>query len=98
LGDSLVFGNFEKRQQTKLNMTTAITPTKLNLLQQNLLQLFGRQTVSEADLKAIQKIVADYFFDQAEEELEKIWIEKELSQSKLDSLAEAHLRTPYSLR
>ncbi|MGA0559954.1 hypothetical protein ACO2Q8_25050 [Larkinella sp. VNQ87] len=73
-------------------------PTKLNPLQQHLLDLFGRQEVTENDTRAIQQLISDYFFQKAEAELERVWSEKELSPDQLDKLADAHLRTPYTPR
>jgi hypothetical protein len=60
-------------------------------LQLELLKLYA-DNIPEKDLKAIQRLIARYFADQATKEADKIWDEKGYTAEKLLS---GHERTPY---
>lgn len=65
--------------------------TPLSNLQLELPKLYA-DGVTEADLKAIQRLIARYFTDKASDEADKIWDEK--GHTVEDIIAE-HDRTPY---
>lgn len=71
-----------------------IGSTKLNSVQLHLLRMFAHQK-NENDLLAIKKLLTDYYAQRVDEESEKLWEEKEMSQETIDSLLNTHLRTPY---
>ena len=72
-------------------MTTA---TKLNSVQLHLLRMFAHQT-NEQDLLAIKKLLAKYYAQKVDEESEKLWEEKGMTQQNIEDLLNTHLRTPY---
>lgn len=70
-------------------------PTKLNKMQLHFLQFLSQRQVSEQELEDIQRMVAQYYFDKAEAELEKIIKEKGITEADVENLKNQHLRTPY---
>jgi len=62
-------------------MTTFNKP--LSNLQIELLQLYS-QGVSDKDLIAIKRLIAQYFADQASDEMNKIWEKKNWSNETMD--------------
>ena len=73
-----------------MSLQIASRPPMSNL-QVELLKLYA-DNISEKDLKAIQRLIARYFADQASDEADKIWEEKGY---KTEELLKEHLRTPY---
>jgi hypothetical protein len=69
-------------------------PTKLNAVQMHLLKMFARP-MNEQDLQAIKALLSNYYAQKVDEESERIWEEKGMSQQSIDELLNAHLRTPY---
>ena len=61
-------------------------------LQLELLKLYADPNITEKDLKAIQRLIARYFADQATAEADKIWDEKNYP---AEQLLTGHDRTPY---
>lgn len=70
-------------------------PTKLNKMQLHFLQFLSQRQVSEQELEDIQRMVAQYYFDKAEAELEKIIKEKGITEADVENLKNQHLRTSY---
>lgn len=68
--------------------------TKLNSMQLFMIKLFARQlsTKQEEEIKAL---LTDYFAKQIDDEVDRIWENKGLSQEDLDRALEEHKRTPY---
>lgn len=66
----------------------------LNETQLFILNLF-RKPMSKKQLTDLKKILVDFFNNQAQDEMDKIWIEKNFSQKKLSEMAARHIRTPY---
>lgn len=66
----------------------------LNETQMFILSLF-RKPLSKKQLKDLKNILVNFFNNQAQDEMDKIWEEKELSQKKLSEMAARHIRTPY---
>lgn len=68
--------------------------TKLNAVQLHLLKMFARP-MSEQDLLEIKALLSNYYAKKVDDESDKLWEEKGLSQQSIDDLLNAHLRTPY---
>jgi hypothetical protein len=68
---------------------------KMNQMQLHLLQFFAQKEVSINEAEDLQRLMAQYYFDKAEKELENILQVKNITQEDLDELAHQHLRTPY---
>lgn len=76
-------------------MTVFNKPTKLNEVQMHFLQFLSQRQVSNQELEDIQRMIAQYYFDKAEIELEKIIQEKGIAETSMEDLKNQHLRTPY---
>ncbi len=70
------------------------TTTKLNSMQLFMLRIFDRP-VNVTQEKEIKKLIADYFAKQIDEEMDKIWETKKMTQNDLDEMLDTHQRTPY---
>ncbi len=71
------------------------TISKMNQMQLHLLQFFAQKEVSIKEAEELQRLISQYYFDKAEEELEKIIKIKNITSKDIDNLANQHLRTPY---
>ncbi|MFI3188191.1 hypothetical protein BCS42_02190 [Crenothrix sp. D3] len=67
---------------------------KLTPLQLELLKLFSYQ-INNQQLTDIKNILADYFANQATQEMDKLWEANEWNDDTMDEWANEHLRTPY---
>lgn len=67
--------------------------SKMNPMQLHLLQFFSQKDVSNQEVEDLQRLIAQYYFDKAEKELEKVMIEKNISETDIENLANIHLRT-----
>jgi hypothetical protein len=65
----------------------------LSNLQLKLLQLFS-QNVSDEELKAIQRLIVQFFAEKATEAADKDWEEKGYDE---DTFKKEHMRTPYKI-
>lgn len=63
-----------------------------NPIQLHLLQMF-RYTRSKKSLTNLKNFLAKYYANLVDEEMDKIWNEKKLSQKKLKDMAKEHFRT-----
>jgi hypothetical protein len=68
--------------------------TKLNPIQLQLLNLFSRE-MSEKELAEIKAILMDYYDQQAQTEIDKIWEQKGMNQQTMEDLLNTHIRSPY---
>lgn len=81
-----------KPRQTKsiqLMETTVFNPIQLHLL-----RMFSHMN-SEQELKEVQQVLSEYYFKKVEEHANELWDKLELTQEKLDELANIHERLPY---
>ena len=69
--------------------------SKMNAMQLHLLQFFSQKELSSQEVEDLQRLIAQYYFDKAEKELEKVMDEKNISEKDIENLANIHLRTPY---
>jgi hypothetical protein len=67
------------------------TSTKLNPIQLHILQMF-KYTRSKRSLENLKDFLAKYYADIVDVEMDKIWKDKKLSQSKLKDMAKEHFR------
>lgn len=70
------------------------TATKLNSMQQFMIQLFDRNVSSKQE-DDIKKLLANYFSKQIDEEMDNIWVEREMTQKDLDNALKTHKRRKY---
>ncbi len=68
--------------------------TKLTPTQQHLLKMFARLKTEE-HLHELKKVLSAYYARRVDEESERIWEEKGMTDETIDQLLQAHLRTPY---
>jgi hypothetical protein len=69
------------------------TATKLNSMQQFMIQLFDRQVSSKQE-NDIKQLLANYFSKQIDDEMDSIWVERGMTQKDLDNALKTHMRTP----
>ena len=70
------------------------TVTKLNSMQQFMIQLFDRNVSSKQE-DDIKQLLANYFSKQIDEEMDSIWVEREMTQKGLDNALKMHKCTKY---
>lgn len=68
--------------------------TKLNSMQLFMVKMFEKQLDSKQE-KEIKQLLSDYFAQKIDEEMDKIWVDKKLSQENLDNVLLTHKRTKY---
>jgi uncharacterized iron-regulated protein len=68
--------------------------TKLNPIQLQLLQLFSLE-MSEKELAEIKAILMEYYDNQAQNEIDKIWEQKGMNQQIMEDLLNTHIRSSY---
>lgn len=68
--------------------------TKLNPVQLHLLQLFSHD-LGPNELNDIKLLLADYFVERADEEMQRLQHDNPTTQTDLDTLLNTHLRTAY---
>ncbi len=75
-------------------MTTATNPssTRLNPVQLHLLQLFSRP-MSEQELRELKMLLVKWYDQKAQEEMDKLWDEKGLSNDKMDEILKSRYRS-----
>ena len=66
--------------------------TKLNPIQLHLLKLFERFK-TEGELNELKTVLSNYYAQKVDEESDKLWDEKHLSDESIDELLNMHLRT-----
>jgi hypothetical protein len=70
-------------------------PQKLTNLQLELLKVFSYQ-LNQQQLIDIKNLLANYFAEQATQEMDKLWEENNWDDNTMTSWANEHLRTPYN--
>ena len=66
------------------------TTTKLNSIQLFMLKLFDREISQKQE-----QLLADYFAEEIDKEMDEIWNAKHLTQQDLDKALATHSRTKY---
>lgn len=67
----------------------------LNPVQLHLLEMFN-YCKTEAELKELQDVLANYYANKAQEEADRLWDEGALNEEAIDHMLHEHLRTPYN--
>lgn len=70
-------------------------PQKLTNLQLELLKIFSYQ-LNQQQLTDIKNLLANYFSEQATQEMDKLWEENNWDNDTMTTWANEHLRTPYN--
>ncbi|MCE7062065.1 hypothetical protein [Dyadobacter sp. CY343] len=70
--------------------------TKLNDMQLFMLRMFEKQLNARQE-REIKQLLSEYFAKQIDEEMDRIWEEKSLTQEKLDEALKSHKRTKYGV-
>ena len=68
--------------------------TVFNPMQLQLLRMFS-YVRSDSQMREIQKVLSDYFFNKVEEGMDALWESGEWSDEKNEAIMQEHLRTPY---
>ena len=68
---------------------------KLTNLQLELLKIFSYQ-LNQQQLTDIKNLLANYFAEQATQEMDKLWEENNWDNNTMTEWANEHLRTPYN--
>ncbi len=68
--------------------------TVFNPAQQHILQIMSYVKTPEV-LANIEKLLADYFSEQIDDEMDKLWDEGKIDSGIIDSWLNEHMRTPY---
>jgi len=68
--------------------------TSMNDAQMTILESFAGVT-SQSELAGLLKVLKKYYAGLLKEEMQHLWEDGTLDQSKLDELRKEHLRTPY---
>ena len=68
--------------------------TVFNPIQLYLLKMFSRMN-SEQELKEVQQVLTEYYSKKVEKHANELWDKLELTQEKLDEIANIHERLPY---
>ena len=74
--------------------TLGMEATVFNPIQLYLLQLFSHMN-SEQELKELQKVLSDFYFNKVEQRAAEIYKEKGWSQETLEAMSNEHFRTHY---
>ena len=69
--------------------------TKLNSMQLFMLKMFEKQLNSKQE-KEIKQLLAEYFANQIDNEMDELWDKRSLTQQDLDEALNTHNRTKYS--
>ena len=67
------------------------TSNKMSNFQLELLKMF-RYNLTENQLTELKDLLSKYFVDKVDSEMDKLWNEKEWSDSTMESLANQHTR------
>lgn len=70
-------------------------PQKLTNLQLELLKIFSYQ-LNQQQLSDIKNLLANYFAQQATQEIDNLWKENNWDNDTMRTLANEHLRIPYN--
>ena len=66
-----------------------------NEAQKMMLSLISR-VQSEEELNELKQLISDYFADKAQREIDALWDQGVLSESKIEAICQQHNRTAYS--
>ena len=82
------------RKFAEMNNKLNFMATTLNEAQLQILDMMSF-IKSEETLNELKKVISDYFAQQAQEEIDRLWENGELNETKVEGFRKLHERTPY---
>lgn len=71
-----------------------VTENKLTNLQLELIKMF-KYNLSENQLIELKDLLSNYFVNKVDFEMDKVWNDKNWTNSTMENIANQHTRTPY---
>jgi hypothetical protein len=75
-------------------MEMILVNNKMSNIQLEILKMF-KYNLAESQLIELKEILAYYFMNKVDSEMDKVWNEKNWSNSTMESIANQHIRTSY---
>ncbi len=75
-------------------MATPSTHQKLSAIQLHLLRFFSERPVPDQDTAEIQRIIANYYAQKADQRMDELWEQRGYSAETMDEILNAPLRKP----
>ena len=82
------------RKFAEMNNKLNIMATTLNEAQLQILDMMSF-IKSEETLNDLKKVISDFFAQQAQNEIDRLWENGELNETKVEDFRKLHERTPY---
>ena len=82
------------RKFAEMNNKINIMATNLNEAQLQILDMMSF-IKSEETLNDLKKVISDFFAQQAQNEIDRLWKNGELNETKVEGFIKLHERTPY---
>ena len=82
------------RKFAEMNNKLNIMATTLNAAQLQILDLMSFIKNDET-LNDLKKVISDFFAQQAQDEIDRLWENGELNETKVEGFRKLHERTPY---
>ena len=73
-----------------------VTENKLTNLQLELIKMF-KYNLSENQLIELKDLLSNYFVSKVDFEMDKVWNDKNWTNSTMENIANQHTRTPYKI-
>ena len=83
------------RKFAEMNNKLNIMATTLNEAQLQILDMMSF-IKSEETLNDLKKVISDFFAQQAQDEIDRLWENGELNETKVERFRKLHERTPYT--
>ncbi len=75
-------------------MATPSTHSKLSAIQLHLLRFFSERPVSDNETVEIQRMIANYYAQKADQRMDEIWEQRGYTEKTIDEILNAPLRKP----
>lgn len=75
-------------------METPHALPKLNDVQLHLLRFFSERPVSDTETTDIQRIIAQYYAEKADQRMDELWEQRDYSERTIDEILNAPLKKP----
>lgn len=75
-------------------MATPSAQHKLSNIQLHLLRFLGERAVSDKETADIQRVIANYYAQKADERMDKIWEQRGYTEQTMQEILNAPLRKP----
>lgn len=70
----------------------AITNQKLSPIQVHLLRFFNERNINDQETQELQKLIAQYYANKADNLMDKIWVDKGYDEAKMFEILEQDLK------